>query len=533
MTSAFAFAAKLLEDAGAGYLEIDRARPGDTGPVGFVRAVIGYAAEGFDPWPGPTSPYLWRLQQEILTSVWQHQRTSVSSCHAIGKDFTAALVALTFLEVFDPSIVITTAPTDRQVKLVLWQEIAGHRARSKTKLRGRLTQTQLSIGPQHYAVGFKSSKDNPERFQGFHAPHLLYVVDEASGVEDPIYDAIEGGMSAGDARILQIGNPLSAAGQFYRAHHVERGMWNCLEVDFTDTPNHAGMNPDGSWVVPDEPPKARYFIAPRWAENMRLKWGEDNPLYQAKVRGRFPTEGVNTLISMVWTQRAIDTPNDPQAAWAPVEIGLDVARYGDDESCMVIRQGRAFLALEAWGNRDTMFTANKAAKAIVEHDARVCRVDVIGIGSGVFDRLCEMQAEGKILETCRLVAVNVAEATARQKATQQPDPDFHLLRDEVWWNLRETLRLDMCTGLPHDEVLMGQLCGIQYDLKSMRLKVERKEDMKARGLGSPDRAEAMMLAYIQDGAAYNLLAENEGAVDEIDDLPVDADYFAGIFGKVI
>src|SRR5262249_40937104 len=149
------------------------------------------------------------------------------------------------------------------------------------------------------------------------------------------------------------------------------------------------------------------------------------------------------------------------------------------------------------------------------------------------DRLCEMQSDGLIPETCRLVAVNVSEMTARQKATGQPDPDFHLLRDEIWWGLREVFRLDMVTGLPHDEVLVGQLCGIQYDLKSMRLKVERKEDMKARGLGSPDRAESMMLAYLQDGAAYNQLAENDGALSEIDDLPVEDEFFAGIFDKIL
>ncbi len=370
MTSAFAIAARLLADTGASYKDIDPDRPGDTGPVGFVRHVMGYAAEGYDEWPGPTGVYFWRLQQDMLTSVWQHQRTSVSSCHAIGKDFTAALVALTFLEVFEPSIVITTAPTDRQVKLVLWQEIAGHRVRSKTQLRGRLTQTQLTVAPQHYATGFKSSKDTPERFQGFHAPHILYIVDEASGLEDSLYEAIEGGMSSGDARILQIGNPLSAAGQFYRAHHVERGMWNCIEVDYTDTPNYAGVNEDGSWVIPDGPPKAKYFILPQWAEDMRLKWGEENPLYQAKVRGRFPSEGVNSLISMLWVQRAIDTPHDKQAAWAPVEIGLDIARYGDDESAMVVRQGRAFLALETWSSRDSQTDRATAQSVPAQPGAR-------------------------------------------------------------------------------------------------------------------------------------------------------------------
>src|SRR5262245_39899139 len=313
----------------APYREIDPDRPGDTGPLGFVRHVIGYPAAGFEEYPGENALFVWPHQQDILNSVWTYERTSVSSCHSIGKDFTAALVALTFLEVFDPSIVITTAPTDRQVRLLLWGEIAAHYNRSHTQLRGRLTQMELRIGPMHYAVGFKSNKDNPERFAGFHSPHILYVIDEASGVEDPIYEAIEGGMASGDARILQIGNPLSAAGQFYRSHHAERGMWNCIEVDYTDTPNYAGRNEDGSWVIPDEPPKARYFILPKWAEDMRLKWGEENPLYQAKVRGRFPTEGVNTLISMVWVQRAIDTPHDAQAPWAPVEIGVDVARYGD------------------------------------------------------------------------------------------------------------------------------------------------------------------------------------------------------------
>lgn len=517
------------------YQTIDPARTGDTGPVGFARHVMGIAAAGYDPFPGPGKPFLWPHQQEIAESVWTHQRVSTSSCNAVGKDFTASFVALAFLQVFEPSIVITTGPTDRQVRLLLWGEIASHVSRSKTELRGAPpNQTEMRIAPQHYAVGFKSKDTAPERFAGFHSPHILYVVDEASGVPEPIFEAIEGGLSTGDARILLIGNPLQAGGQFYRAHHSERALWHCIEIDYTQTPNYAGVNPDGSWVVPPrEEIRAPYLIQPAWAEDMRKKWGEDNPLYQARVRGRFPTEGVNTLISMLWVLQAIDVPVDPRQPWQPVELGLDVARYGGDESCMFLRQGRNYVHHEAWSQRDTMFTASKVLRAVRDFDVRVARVDTIGVGGGVFDRLVEMQDAGDIPEHVRLVGVNVSEATTREQAYKRRgesfrDPDYHTLRDEVWWNLRETLRTESILGLPRDEVLMGQLCGIMYDLKSGQLKVEKKEDMAKRGLGSPDRAEAMMLACINDSLPIDA---DDGSLGEIDDLPDDAVYAGGIMSK--
>jgi hypothetical protein len=516
------------------YQTIDPARAGDTGPVGFVRHVLGIPADGYDDFPGQDAPFLWPHQQEILVAVWTYDRTSVASCHAIGKDWTAALAALTFLQVFEPSIVITTGPTDRQVRLLLWGEIAAHFHRSRTQLRGKPNQTELRLAPQHYAVGFKSKDTAPERFAGFHSPHILYVIDEASGVPDAIYEAIEGGMSTGDARILQIGNPLQAGGQFYRAHHNERGLWHCIEVDYTQTPNYAGVNPDGSWIVPPrEEVKARYFIQPSWAETMRQKWTEDNPLYQARVRGRFPVEGINTLISMLWVLQAIDAPLDTRQPWQPTELGLDVARYGGDESSMFLRQGRNYVHHESWSQRDTMFTASKVMRAILDFDVRVARIDVIGMGAGVFDRLIEMQDEGKVPDHVRLVAVNVAESTTREQAhrlhgEEFRDPDYEKLRDEVWWGLRETLRNEGILGLPRDEVLMGQLCGVMYDLKSGRLKVEKKEEMSKRGLGSPDRAEAMMLACINDALP---IAEEDGALDDIEDLPEDAMYAAGLMTK--
>lgn len=456
----------------------------------------------------------------------EYQRTSVASCHAIGKDWTTAKVVCWFITSYEDSIAITTAPTDRQVRLLLWGEIARDKARSKVELPGRLNLTEWKIGPGHYAIGFKSKDQDPERFAGFHAKHLLYAVDEASGVPDTIFEAIEGGMSGGDARLLMIGNPLQAGGQFYRAHHNERKLHKTIQIGFQDSPNYLGKNPDGSWVTEGEL-RGKFFIQPGWAEEMRQKWGEDNPLYQARVLGQFPAEGVNTLISLLWIMAAQES-GDVQGrrfAHVPRQMGVDVARFGGDESSLYIRSGAKYIHHEAWTSRDTMFTANRVFRAIEEHDVKTVCVDGVGVGGGVVDRLREMQEDGKIKADVQLLDVQVGMAPPLGDEMK-----YAQLRDFLWWNLRQAFKEGQVSELPEDETLAGQLSGIlyAYDTKG-RLKVESKDDMKKRGMDSPDRAEAMMLAYYPQSEPM----EETGAVEALEDMEEIHGYFAGIEDRML
>lgn len=178
-------------------------------PVGFAADVLGAR--------------LWSVQREILESVRDNERTAVRSCHASGKTFDAAVCVLWFLLTHSPSKIVTTAPTWRQVEEILWSEINRLWGRCALQFLGRCLQTKLAIGksvddkqPDWFAIGL--STDEPDRFQGFHSPNVLVIVDEASGVHERTYAAIEGILSTGgQMRLLLIGNPIKPVGVFHKA----------------------------------------------------------------------------------------------------------------------------------------------------------------------------------------------------------------------------------------------------------------------------------------------------------------------------
>src|SRR5581483_4456911 len=139
-------------------------------PVYFVEGIFGDT--------------LWQKQQDIINSIRDFKYTTVRSCHGAGKSFIAARIVLWFLYSFANSKVITTAPTFRQVEDILWREIASAMSKKRFSLEGQLNQTSLDLGNDWFALGL--STNEPSRFQGFHATHILLIVDEASGVPQNI-----------------------------------------------------------------------------------------------------------------------------------------------------------------------------------------------------------------------------------------------------------------------------------------------------------------------------------------------------------
>ena len=284
----------------------------------------------------------WKKQREILEALADNDYVAVRSCNGAGKTYTAALATIWWLLAHDKAIVVTTAPTDRQVRELLWREIrAIHRENSEI-IGGRISQTKLEIAEQHYAFGFSTNTD--VRFQGFHHEHILIVVDEASGVRPEIFEAIQGSMTSGDAKVLMIGNPTSLDGVFYDAFHKNRERWTTIHISAFDTPNfnnspssnerdagkrsnHAGDARGGAAVglltLAGEMPSAKgalseggattptraqnylfpSLITPEWAENVAKDWGTESPAYQIRVLGEFPSNAPDTLIPLVSTSK--------------------------------------------------------------------------------------------------------------------------------------------------------------------------------------------------------------------------------------
>jgi hypothetical protein len=425
----------------------------------------------------------WSKQVEVLDKLNRKNKVSVRSCHGVGKTYIASAAAMWFLYTRPNSIVITTAPTARQVSDLIWRQIREHH--SANRLAGRCLTTRLELGNQWFAQGF--STDDPDKFQGFHAPDLLLLVDEAAGVAQEIFTASEGILTAAGAKVLLIGNPTSTSGKFFDSHHTLRGIWNPVHISAFDSPNLTGER------VSDKARAA--LITAEWVEERRQEWGEDSPLYQVRVLGNFPDQGEKSLIALSWLEAARDRffgidfkhlgpthwrmmQKHHDAGWAV--SGFDIARGGNCENVIYARRGPVILGMDAWRSADLMYTVGRARDFNKRFGVKECRIDENGMGGGVHDRMKEL-------------GDNVV-GILTGKPSSSPEL-FGMLRDEMFWNLKERFR-EGNIGCLRDAKTVAQLATIEldYDSKS-RVHVSSKEDFEKKGIPSPDRADALCLAF--------------------------------------
>jgi hypothetical protein len=243
-------------------------------PVVFLRDVLH-----FEPWS---------KQREIAESVRDHSRTAVASCHGAGKTAIAARIMLWFLAAFPSSRVISTGPTFHQVRDLLWREIRlGYHA-ADGFIGGELFDTRLELATDWFALGL--STDRPDRFQGHHAEHLLLVVDEASGVDQAIYEAAAGFLTSPGARSLLIGNPTQTSGEFFDAFHSARDLYSTIRVSAFDTPAFTGEK------VPRD--VLRKLVSRKWVSDHSRRWGEGSPLYQVRIAAEFPSQSDDVVVSL-------------------------------------------------------------------------------------------------------------------------------------------------------------------------------------------------------------------------------------------
>lgn len=427
----------------------------------------------------------WQKQLEILESVWRNQITAVRSCHGAGKSWTAARVGLTFLSVLPYSVVISTAPTGRQVQMILWQEWRKAAAASLLPIGGEVLQTMHRIDDGWFAFGFAT--DVPDNFQGLHATNLLVIVDEAAGVAAPIWEAIDSLRTSSNSRLLVIGNPTDPSCYFaslFKDANVKK-----IHISAFDTPNFTTFGiteediADGTWESKITGPLPYpELVTPGWVKERFDKWQPDSPMYASRVKGNFPETGDNTLIPLAWVEAANARWIDMEEG-QPREIGVDIARYGSDESVAAFRAGAKLVQMETWRKNDLMESSGRVRNLIKTSRAAATKVDAIGYGAGVVDRLKELKENVFGIEVSR--------------APQDPEK-FYDLTTELWWALRDRLDPEAhdAIGLPDDEELLAQLSSRRYSFTSRgQIKIESKDDMKKRGLHSPDRADAVVLAF--------------------------------------
>ena len=443
----------------------------------------------------------WAKQAAIAESVRDNRRTVVYSGHGVGKTHLIAGVAQWHFDCFDPSITLTTAPNWQSIHDLVWGEI---KAQRPVSAGGRMMDLRIDGGPMHYARGHNA--ESSAGFQGRHEARVLIVIDEAQGVPQYIWEATNAMMTSPHCRVLAVGNPTETSGAFYESR--EDPAWNAISMSCLDHPNIAA---ELAGLAPPYP-KAVSLV---WVEEMIAKhatpattvtadcfefppgsgqWYVPDDDFRTRVLGLFPRQSSRAIWSEAWLEAARKGVAGP--AWGDndlPELGVDVARYGWNETVLYARRGAAVLEREAYQKSDTMETTGHvvgmagrvAAQCGADPQKIRIKVDDGGVGGGVTDRLRELNYA--------VVPVNAGEKALDADAYQNR-------RAELWFVTAERardLRLDL-SRLPEHvyKKLAAELRAARYKVRSAgERQVESKDEMKDRTGRSPDDADAFNLSF--------------------------------------
>lgn len=436
-------------------------------------------------------------QRAILNSVARYPMTSVRSGHGIGKSAVESWLAIWFLTTRPYPKIPCTAPTQHQLWDILWAEIAKW-LRNNPALANDLIWTKEKVymkghPEEWFAVGRTASK--PDALQGFHADHVLYIIDEASGVKDEIFEPILGALSTEGSKLVMCGNPTKITGFFYDSHHKNREQFNAMHID-----GRSSSRVDQDFV-----------------DTIIDMFGEDSDVFHVRVAGEFPRALPDSFIPMEWAERASEAEAPEIVSASRVDIGIDVARYGDDSSVISpILDRKVQEEPEVYHHNDTMQLTGMAVICIKKH-ARAhplaeihVKIDCDGLGVGVFDRLMELKEQivEEIEEERRRASDGSEDAPSSLSleivechfggeggTVNDADPvEYQTSTGLMWGTVREALRTQSLKLWPDDKQI-SQLSNRRYIVNSAgKIELEKKEAMKKRGLSSPDMGDALALA---------------------------------------
>lgn len=436
-------------------------------PVRFVERTFGEDVVG--------------KQREILKALATPGITEVHarSCHASGKTHTCARALAWWLVAYPgDSIVVTTAPTWAQVTDQLWREVRDGFQRSRIDLGGRRLTTTWELGPKWYATGIATSPNTAVNLQGYHASHVLVIVDEADGVAQTIWDAIDGLTTSAHVVVLAIGNPINPSSPWRQRVRAREGSAaaRVIRISAEDVLPHSADRP--------------YLLQRPWVEDKRHRWGESSAMYTAKVLAEWPEQGADVLIPLAWIERA----KGRSVERGPRGLGVDVARFGSARTVRTLIEGGQVLWSRATTKEDTMATAVRVSLDIDQHAPLGVCVDDTGVGGGVVDRLRQL---GKTI-----TPVNFGgQAMDHERFVNRGSEIWHWLRDGFE---RDVFGLDMSDPETMD-ALAVQLNRARYELVGGRIRVdkhglgpghsERRLTDEQRSALSPDHADSLALAW--------------------------------------
>jgi phage terminase large subunit len=450
-------------------------------------------------------------QRQIIEAVAvPGSKVSVRSGHGIGKTGALAGVIFWMLECNDKPRIPMTAPSASQLRDVLGSELAKWKSHSDQLSMARELPEELWLGNlfrltqdkvyavhapnEIFAVARTARKESPDALQGFHASNvrisddgysiveegdggeLLFIVEEASGVHDKIFEVAEGALSSPKSRLIMAGNPTLSTGYFANSHKRDRASYTCLHFKSGDSP----------------------LVDKKYREELCRKFGEGSNVVRVRADGEFPLQDDDVLISLELTERSLHQAPYVGDESLPVILGVDPARFGSDRTAFVLRQGRNVLNIAITEKQSTMETAGRIMQYIREWKAKFVNIDVIGLGAGVVDRVKEIVVEREL--DVYIQAVGEADKSEDRSYFDGEEGQPLRTRDKLWLNTANWFR-DEAPSLmlaPNDyaQDLVGELSSTKYKIDSSgRIVMESKDDMKKRGLRSPDIADALNLTH--------------------------------------
>lgn len=445
-------------------------------------------------------------QRDALMELAANPKVAIKSGQGVGKTGLEAVALLWFLVCFPYPRIVATAPTKQQLHDVLWSEVS--KWMSKSPLLSEIlkwTKTYIyMVGNEKRWFAVARTATKPENMQGFHEDNMLFIVDEASGVADPIMEAILGTLTGENNKLLMCGNPTRTSGTFYDAFHADRAMYSYRTVSSADSLRTNKQN----------------------IESLIRKYGRESNVVLVRVFGEFPKQEDDVFITLSSIEqcgsKVYELPEDKGMPY--IIFGVDVARFGDDETVIYKNaKGKLTLAVHRHG-QDLMATVGdivaqykKAIEEFPEYMGPVyVNIDDTGLGGGVTDRLQEVKREQK-LHRLFVIPINAAEKIDTDtKEGKEAAEYYNNLTTHMWAVLRDLLE-NKQIEIEDDADTFAQLSIRKYFMASNgKLELESKKEMKKRGVSSPDRADAAALStYLGKVKKYTGSAPSKEAMEKL------------------
>lgn len=444
-------------------------------PSEFVEDIIGVQPD--------------KEQTKILKSVATNQMTSVRSGHGVGKSAVEAWVIIWFMLTRPFPKIPCTAPTQHQLFDILWAEVSKW-IRHSPALSDMLVWTKEKLYMREYpeewfAVARTASK--PDALQGFHADDVLFIIDEASGVDDKIFEPVLGALSTPGARLLLCGNPTQLNGFFYDSHHKNREAYKTFHID--------GRN------------SAR--VSQDFVQTIINMYGENSDVFRVRVAGEFPLAEDDVFIPLPLIEKSVQTEFVPKKKPQQIHIGCDVARYGDDKTVISYRIDEKVEIHKKRNGQDTMRTADDILELGIElvdiyhlnpktDDPIPVKVDDGGVGGGVVDRLRQVKRNNpELYWWLEVYPVKFGTTIQHKYYDDSTTYMMSVLKNLLQPHDENGNIKPVELILPNDDNLVGQLSSRKYNMTDKgKLRVESKKIMKQRGLPSPDEADSVLLVCL-------------------------------------